>query len=99
MNLGEREHDISQGAEVGKEIVGLKNNARVAAVDSQAFLVLRQRFAVHEDFARVGGIKTCKKTEEGGFTSTGWSDERKGVDKLRLEIHGIKDSLGSESFG
>jgi hypothetical protein len=41
MNLGEREHDISKGAEVGKEIVGLKNNARVAAVDPQALLVPR----------------------------------------------------------
>lgn len=98
MNLGKRQHDISKGAEVGKEIEGLKNNARVAAMNSQSLLVLRQRFTIYENFTRIRSIKACEQSEECGLASAGWSDKREGVGKLRLEIHGIKDSLGSKLF-
>ena len=96
MNLGERQHDISKGAEVGKEIEGLKNNARVAAMNSQSLLIPRQRFAIYENFTRIRSIKTGEEAEECGLASAGWSDKRECVGKLRLEIHGIKDGLGSE---
>ena len=98
MNPGKRQHDISKGAEVGKEIEGLKNNARVAAMNSQSLLVLRQRFTIYENFTSIRGIKTCEQSEECGLASAGWPDKREGVGKLRLEIHDIKDSLGSEFF-
>jgi len=98
MNLGKRQHDICKGAEVGKEIEGLKNNARVAAMNSQSLLVLRQRLTIYENFTRIGRIKPGEETEEGGLTSAGWSDKGEGVGKLRLEIYGIKDSLGSKLF-
>ena len=57
VNLGEWQHDISERAEVGKEVEGLKNNTGAAAVESEMLLVPRQRLAVDKDFTRIGGIE------------------------------------------
>jgi hypothetical protein len=58
MNLGEWQHDISECAEVGKEVESLKNNAGAATVESEMLLVPGQWLAIDKDFTRIGGIKS-----------------------------------------
>lgn len=96
MNPGEWQHDISECAEVGKEVEGLKNNTGPAAVKSEMLLVPGQRLAVDKDFTRIGGIKASEQSKECGLTSAGWPDQREGVGKLDLEIHRIQHGLESK---
>ncbi len=96
MNLGEWQHDISECAEVGKEVEGLKNNTGAATVESEMLLVPGQWLAIDKDFTRIGGIKTGEQSKQCGLTSAGWSDQREGVGKVDLEIHGIQHGLGSK---
>jgi hypothetical protein len=83
---------------VREEIIGLKDNTRVAAMDSQSLLVARQGLPIYEDFTRIGGIKTGEESKEGGFASTGWPDECKGVSELHIEIHSVENCLRAEFF-
>ncbi len=96
MHCGEWQHDVSKSTEMRKKIVGLKNNARAAAMASQAFFVLRQRFAVDKNLAGIGGIETGQKPEQSGLATAGRPNERKRVSESDFEIHGIKDGLGAK---
>jgi hypothetical protein len=81
-----------------KKIVSLKNNARAAAMESQSFFVVRQRFAVDENLTGIGGIETGQETEQSGLATAGRPNERKRVSEFEFGIHGIKDYLGGKLF-
>jgi len=98
MNLLKRKSDILKGSEVGKQVVGLEDDADFLALDSEGVLVSGERLSIDLDFARVGQVEAGEQAEQGRFSAAGRADKRQRVLEFRLKIEIAKNNLSSEGF-
>jgi hypothetical protein len=100
VHMNERECDVFDGSQVGKQIVGLEDEPGSKAMPAQSvFIAERKDGAIDLDGAGVGGLQTGEKPEQGGFAAAGRSDEDEGMDIPEFEVDLLEHGSAVEGFG
>ncbi len=100
VDVFQREGDVVRGGEVGEEVVGLEDEAGVAAVFAEGgFVAEGQGDSVEFDRAGVGGFEAAEDAEQGGFSAAGRADEDEGADIGEVEADVLEHGPSAEVFG
>lgn len=100
VHMNEREGDVFESGQMGKEIVGLEHKPGLKPMTPQSgFVAEGEDGAVDFDGAGVGGFQTGEQAEQGGFAATGRSDEDKGMNVVEFEVNLLEHGSAVEGFG
>src|SRR5215471_8034099 len=74
----ERQRNVLQSGQMRKEVVSLEDRADRSPMLHQFLLAINDLLLIKKYSPFVGLFKTCDDAQEGGFASSGRSDQRKG---------------------
>ena len=100
MHLLQREEEILQRGEVGEEVVGLEDDAELAAVGAEGgFAGEVDGLSIEGDGARIRLHEAGDDAEERGFPPAARADEGEGAQRTEIGGDAIEDGAGGVGFG
>ncbi len=98
VHVDERQEQVVQSGEMGKEIVGLEHRADGPPIGSQAAIIPGQAMPFEGDAPRDGHVEPGQDAEEGRFPTTRRADEHEGMDVSRGEREFVEHGGRAETL-